>query len=115
MSSTKKASFILALAIMLLLIISCSTVDVYHVQGPGNGIGHGPPAHARAYGYHRKQIAGVELIFDSGLGLYVVDGRPNHYYYDGYFYRLQGTVWEMSLQPDEGWTCVSIHSLPRGL
>jgi len=94
-------------------MVSCSTVDVYHM--PGRGIGNGPPAHAEAHGYRRKQIAGVEMVFDSALGLYVVVGYPDCYYCDGYFYRLNDAVWEMSLQPDHGWTYISVRSLPRGL
>lgn len=82
---------------------------------PGLRVGNGPPAHAQAHGYRRKQVAGVELIFDSGLGLYVVVGHPDCYYHEGYFYRLHGAVWEMSLQPNTGWACVSISSLPPGL
>ena len=113
MSSKRIASFTLALVILLLVMASCSTVGVY--QSSGKGIGHGPPAHAKAHGYRRKQIAGVELIFDSGLGLYVVSGHPDHYYHDGHFYRLHGSIWEISLRPDGGWSCVSVHSLPRGL
>ena len=113
MSSKRIASFTLALVILLLVMASCSTVGVY--QSPGRRIGHGPPAHAKAHGYRRKQVAGVELIFDSGLGLYVVSGHPDHYYYDGHFYRLYGSVWEISLRPDGGWSCVSVKSLPRGL
>jgi len=113
MTFKKIMSFTLVLIIILLIITSCSTVEVYHK--PGNRIGHGPPAHARAHGYRRKQIAGVELVYDSSLGVYIVIGHPNHYYHDGYFYRLHGTMWEMSLHPDEGWKYVSEKSVPVGL
>jgi len=82
---------------------------------PARKIGHGPPAHARAHGYRRKQVAGMELVYDSGLGVYIVVGLPNHYYHDGYFYRLSGTLWEVSLQPSSGWASVSGKSLPPGL
>jgi len=109
----RTASFLLILVMLLLMMVSCSTVDVYHIPGPG--IGHGPPVHARAHGNRRKQVAGLELVFDSGLGLYVVVGHPDHYYYDGYFYRLRGSVWEISQHPDKGWNFVSEHSIPIGL
>jgi hypothetical protein len=110
-----RTMFLLTVAavLALLLLTSCSTSAVY--RAPGKRIGHGPPAHAQAHGYHRKHVAGVELVYDSGRGLYVVAGFPNHYYHDGYFYRLHGTVWEVSLRCDGGWASVSQKSLPPGL
>jgi hypothetical protein len=42
-------------------------------------------------------------------------GLTDHYYHDGYFYRLHGGIWQMSLKPDKGWTSVSMASLPPGL
>lgn len=106
-------SFILISAILLLMTASCSTVGAYKIPGPR--VGHGPPAHAPAHGYRRKQVAGFELVFDSSLGLYVVVGNPDLYYCDGYFYRLRGTVWEISQHPDNGWNHISGKSIPRGL
>jgi hypothetical protein len=77
--------------------------------------GNGPPAHAPAHGYRNKQVCGVEIVFDSGRGVYIVVGMPDHYYHDGYFYRLRAGAWEMSLKPDTGWASVSMGSLPSGL
>jgi len=57
----------------------------------------------------------MELVYDSALGLYIVVGLPNHYYHDGYFYRLRGTLWEVSLKPKVGWAVASDKSLPPGL
>jgi hypothetical protein len=57
----------------------------------------------------------VELVFDTGLGVYVVVGHPDHYYHEGYFYRLTGGVWEMSLKNDGGWAFASGKPLPPGL
>jgi len=37
------------------------------------------------------------------------------YYHDGYFYRLRGGLWELSLKPDGDWKVVSEKSLPPGL
>lgn len=113
MGIKRTASFLLTSIMLLLIMTSCSTVDVY--QRPGPGIGHGPPAHARAHGYRRKQVAGFELVFDSDLGLYVVVGHPDHYYCKGYFYRLHESKWERSQQPGRGWICVSDKSIPIGL
>jgi len=97
----------------LLVCTSCSSTRVYYPTG--RRVGHGPPAHAPAHGHRRKQVCGVELVFDTGLGLYVVVGHPNHYYCDGYFYRFTGSAWEMSLRFDGGWAVRAGKPLPPGL
>lgn len=98
---------------ILLMLTSCSTLEVYHT--PGKKIGHGPPIHAQAHGYRCKGISGIELVYDSRQGVYIVVGLPNHYYHNGYFYRLRGTEWEVSLQINGGWVSVSEKSIPPGL
>ena len=105
-------TFVVTSVFALLVTTSCSSTDVYH--SPGRRVGHGPPAHAPAHGHRRKQVAGVELFFDTGLGVYVVVGHPNHYYHEGYFYRLTGGVWEMSLRIDGGGAFTSGKPLPPG-
>ena len=97
----------------LLITTSCSTSDA--CNAPATRIGHGPPTHAPAHGYRHKQVSGAEAIFDSGSGVYVVVGYPNHYYNDGHFYRQTGTMWEISLKLDSGWSSVSGRPLPPGL
>jgi hypothetical protein len=111
MKFKKIVSLFSILTFVLLMTISCDSLEVYNAPGRG----HGPPAHARAHGYRNKQVAGVELSYDSGLGLYVVIGRDNHYYTGGYFYRCQGAVWEISSDPNSGWRSISRESLPPGL
>ena len=106
-------SIVVTSAVILLMTASCSRYSVCH--GPAVSKGNGPPAHAPAHGYRRKHVHGMELVFDSGLGVYVVVGLSDHYYHDGYFYRLRGGIWEMSLKPDGHWKIVSDTSLPIGL
>ena len=100
-------------ACILLMTSSCSRYGVRHK--PTVSKGHGPPAHAPAHGYRRKHVAGMELVFDSGRGIYVVVGLSDHYYHNGYFYRLCGSLWEMSPKPDGNWKVVSQKLLPMGL
>jgi hypothetical protein len=107
------ATFVVTSVCALLVTTSCSSTDVYH--SPGRTVGHGPPAHAPAHGHRRKQVAGVELVFDTGLGLYVVVGHPDHYYHEGHFYRLTSGTWDMSLRIDGAWASASGRSLPPGL
>lgn len=112
----KKIALLAAASVcMVLLTASCSEWSLRTGPVVRPGPGNGPPAHAKAYGYRRKQVSGVELVFDSGKGVYVVVGLPDHYYHEGYFYRLNGGKWEMSLKPDTGWVAVSMGSLPPGL
>ena len=115
MTFKRLALFAVTSVCMLLLMASCSEWSVRTGPVVKPGPGNGPPAHAKAYGYRRKHVSGVELVFDSGKGVYVVVGLPDHYYHDGYFYRLRSGAWEMSLKPDTGWMAVSMTSLPPGL
>ena len=110
-----KTTIALAVASVCALLItaSCSISDSHNA--PAAKKGHGPPAHAPAHGYRNKRVSGAELIFDSGSGVYVVVGYPNHYYHEDHFYRHSGTMWEMSLTLDGGWSTVSGKSLPPGL
>ena len=105
-------SIVVTSAIILLMTTSCSRHSVYHRPTVTKS---GPPAHAPAHGYRRKHVHGMELVFDSGRGVYVVVGLSDHYYHDGHFFRLRGDIWEMSPKPDGHWKVVSDKSLPMGL
>jgi hypothetical protein len=106
--------FVFALAIVLLMTASCSRYRS-HPEPVIITNGSGPPAHAPAHGYRRKHVHGMELVFDSSLGLYVVVGLSDHYYHDGYFFRLRSGIWERCPKPDGHWKVVSDNSLPIGL
>jgi len=97
-------------AAAIVLLASCDTLTVYR----GRGRGYGPPIHAKAHGCRRKVVHGYELAYDSGSGLYVVVGRADCYYHEGYFYRLHGDVWEISLRATD-WSPVHYEKLPTGL
>jgi hypothetical protein len=109
--------FRMACASAIFVLASCDSVGVYRMPKPpwGPKIGHGPPAHAKAHGYRRKHIGGHELVYDSSHGVYVVVGLANCYYHEGYFYRLRGDLWEVSLRADSGWGPTAHHTLPPGL
>ena len=105
-------SIVVAMTLILIMTASCSRHSVY--SGPVI-TKSGPPAHAPAHGYRRKHVHGMELVFDSGLGVYVVVGLSDHYYHDGYFFRLSGGIWEKCPKPNGRWKIVSDNSLPIGL
>lgn len=113
MSFKKTSIFVVTSVVILLITASCSRYRVCHE--PTVIRRNGPPAHAPAHGHRRKYVHGMELVFDSGRGVYVVVGLSDHYYHDGYFYRLRGGLWEMSLKPNGNWKATSHNSLPFGL
>ncbi len=107
------AAFIVTSVCALVVTTSCSSTRVYYPAG--RRVGNGPPPHAPAHGHRRKQVHDVEVVFDTQLGVYVVVGHPDYYYYDGYFYRLTDGVWQVSLKIDGGWGPKSSKPLPPGL
>lgn len=64
---------------------------------PGPHPHAGPPPHAPAHGHRHSYGDGIELVIDSGLGLYVVSSRPHYYFQDGWYWRWQRSVPESSL------------------
>lgn len=100
--------------------ISSITIGRHPTTAPRAGsAGHGgPPPHAPAHGYrHKQRHAGgeVDLVFDSGLGVYVVVGVPDHYYWNGYYLRLDGDRWYASARLDGDWAPRDASGLPEGL
>ncbi len=107
---------------LLVSLAVCAPLACTHVHVPllptARAEGRGPPPHAPAHGYrHKHHVHGadVELVFDSGLGLYVVVGWPGHYWYDGYYYREVDGAWQLSVRLDTGWSAAPAKRLPPGL
>lgn len=78
----------------------------------------GPPPHAPAHGHrhkHRHQGHDLEFAFDSDLGVYIVIGVPDRYYWNGHYLRIDGDQWYASVNLDSGWERCSHDSLPPGL
>lgn len=78
----------------------------------------GPPPHAPAHGYrhkHRHQGQDLELVFDSDLGVYIVVGVPDRYYWNGYYLRIDADQWYASVNLDSEWEPRSDDSLPPGM
>ena len=76
---------------------------------------NGPPPHAPAHGYRHRNGGGEELVYKSDIGVYVVVGYPDYYYYKDKFYRLNEGSWEVSLNIRSDWAPVSRKKLPPGL
>jgi hypothetical protein len=78
----------------------------------------GPPDHAPAHGYHKKQQgnADVVLVYDNKIDVYVVSGYDDCYYTAGQFYRRVQGAWEWSVCIEGPWKAIAHRNdLPPGL
>ncbi len=108
---------------LLVALAACAPLACTHVHVPypptaPRAERPGPPPHAPAHGYRQKHHAhggDIELVFDSGLGVYVVVGMPGHYWHDYHYYRSVDGVWQASLSLDGGWSTAPSRKLPPGL
>jgi hypothetical protein len=75
----------------------------------------GPPPHAPAHGHRHKHKSGLELVFDSKLGAYVVIKYSKIYYSDGYYLRYSKGVWRISSNHDGPWKKAKKRDVPSGL
>lgn len=91
-------SLIKAILLSSFLMFTGCVVQPVHVHSRD----YGPPPHAPAHGY-RHNYHGHELVYDLGLGVYVVVGLPSIYFYSGIYYRYDGDHWSYSHDLDKGW------------
>ena len=80
----------------------------------------GPPAHAPAHGHRRKHAhpsgSDLAIVFDSGLGVYVVIEHPDHYWDGERYIRWTGERWEATVDFEGRWAVVaSTSDVPPGL
>ena len=75
----------------------------------------GPPPWAPAHGHRRKHHEGAELVFDAGLGVYVVVGYENSYFHEDRYYRHRDGRWVMSAHLRGPWLTAAVGDLPVGL
>ena len=104
-------------AVAALLLSGC--VVVHHedkrpapvvVQKPG------PPPHAPAHGYRKKHKQdGVELVFDSRIGVYVVVGRDDCWWKDDSYYRWRDGVWFTAVHVSGPWRVIEVNVVPDPL
>ncbi len=107
------------LVLLLLLVGSGLNCTKASHKPPATAIilkkGPGPPPHAPAHGYRAKTSDGIEIVYDSKLGVYVVVGLSSHYYYDGLYYRFNGGHWEASAKFHDSWEVVAEYKVPPAL
>ncbi len=116
----------IALAALTLLAPGCATqrigarVPDHHGRASAGSYeghhGHGPPPHAPAHGYrHKHHDHDVQLVFDSGLGVYLVVDIADLFFFDDHYYRWHDGHWLTSKRFDGRWTSLHQGKLPRGL
>ena len=113
-----KIAFLLALVISVSIAMLGCRSSVRYTQTSNPPVvakRTGPPPHAPAHGYRHKHPDGVELVYKSNLGVYVVVGYSDHYYYNDRYYRSRNSSWEMSVHIDGKWKSVSEKKIPQGL
>ena len=113
MGFTKTRVLMAVLLCTVLILPACSTTTV-GTSKPGYGKG-GPPAHAPAHGYRKKHSQGPDLVFDSGLGVYVVVGMADLYFHNDQFFRLRNGQWEISVGYEGPWSVSTSAKVPPGL
>ena len=119
--SAQRVVVSVALVCAVGLLTSC-----IHVVSPGRGYGapadvrraeHGPPPHAPAHGYRHKLHGrgGARVAFDSGIGVYVVVGHTDLFFWNDYFYRWHDGGWQTSARRNGGWASIGSGKLPGRL
>lgn len=108
-------SSIIFLFVAIFVFPGCATVNTHHpdtVHAPQQG----PPAHAPAHGYRKKhRHDNVELVWDSGKGVYVVIAHEGHFFSKDVYYRIAGDHWEVSGGINGPWKVTNSGNVPPGL
>ena len=113
----RSAGVALALAMFLLGPLGGCVHHVHGQRAPSvHGRGHGPPPHAPAHGHrHKRHRDDVELVFDSGLGVYLVVDRPDYYWHRDRYLHWSSGSWRVSHRIDGDWAVVSVDVVPVAL
>lgn len=90
------------------LLAGLTSLTLLSLGGCIYGPGHGPPAHAPAWGRREK------MVWDPALGVYIVSGMPGVYYAEPYYYRWDGGGWHLS-KDLKHWSPASKRGVPPGL
>ena len=111
---------IIALASMAVVFVGCSgkvRTSAPRDAGVAQQEEHGPPDHAPAHGYRKKQgNANVVLEYDARMDVYIVSGYDDCYYTAGQFYRKVQGAWEWSVCIEGPWRSLeNRNDLPPGL
>jgi len=108
----------------LFFLAGCNTIGV-GVQGPGAPAPpheksyhkkKGPPPHAPAHGYRHKRHHGHDLVYDSGIGAYIVVNVPETYFGNNLYLKVSTDGrWMVSTTLEGGWRVAVGNEVPDKL
>ncbi len=113
MRTKKRVLSVLFSCLILFVFNACVHVGLRSHPEPHRDFG--PPPHAPAHGYRHKNPDGIDLVFDSRIGVYVSVGHPHLYYSGGRYFRFRNNRWEISVSYEGTWRRVSEDRIPPGL
>jgi len=105
----------LGIALAAAALAACIAVEPQATTGPAKARGNGPPPHAPAHGYRAKTPQGVNIVFDTQVGVYVVVDLPGSYWLDDRYYRESAQGWLVGAGVDGPWAACASSDLPPGL
>lgn len=75
----------------------------------------GPPPHAPAHGYRHHHHHGVDLVFDTGLGVYLVADMNDLFFHNDLYIRFYDSRWQVSAKLDGPWHAADEREVPLKL
>ena len=112
----KKYVFLFVPALVMAFLFFTACGDMYIMGTSRHDRGYGPPPpHAPAHGYRARTHDGAEIVFDANLGVYVVVGMHDHYYYKNRYYRKHAGYWEHSGHMHGDWRSAERKHVPPRL
>ena len=116
MSRTKIGLFA-ALLSLSIAMPACQGTAVYRKTSTPKVVVRkaGPPPHAPAHGYRHKHHGGVDLVYDTEIGVYLVMGHDHCYFHKDRFYRRTNGSWQVSIELGGKWSTIPDKKVPPGL
>jgi len=109
MNGLGRSPVMAAMISIIFMVSGCTVYPVHH-----HDAGYGPPPHAPAHGY-RYKYQDHDFVYDADLGVYIVIGLRDYYFYDDYYYRYDNNHWYYSRDLDRDWHDYNEGKLPPGL
>jgi len=107
---------LLFLSLIILFLVGCvdSASVRYNDSSPDRYYRNGPPPHAPAHGY-RSKYRDHDMIYDSGIGAYIIVGMPDYYFDNNFYFRFRDGHWQISASLGDRWRDTNRYSVPRKL
>jgi hypothetical protein len=76
---------------------------------------HSPPPHAPAHGHRLHYQNDIDMIFDSGIGAYIVLGFDNLFFFNNHYMRYYDGYWHYSDRHNGKWLRADDRHIPYSL